>query len=432
MARSRYLFSLKEYGTALAKAAGETRDGKGDIVMITSVVFCFFFELWLGDMQGSQKHAKTAERLILAQKLSSNDESGHNQVRPAIEQLCSQFSSCSFPRGNDGNNLDTPDSAAQVPFVDYADAKTRLESLTISVFSRARTYQQLDDCDIDTMWQNIQKLQEELNHWYDELLALNNRSANDLTAGDEQQQYLLEIRYRCFKVNLAVWPFQDEMLYDKHLDDFEIIVECCAEVLKYTASNNPGVHRSAETTPIQALSFAGGCCRDPIIRRQAIRLLYRYRRQEGVWSSLACGSTTEHILMLEEENISSVRTCFDIPASRRIRPFSISYDSGRKRGEKTPRFILTYQRPHLTADALHERIIQIDKYTVMSDYGNDSIVWYPRNPRAPLMESEIAAAEMNQDGPLMLPLDSWSVFFNYDLIKASKMTFMELSFEGFD
>ena len=94
-----------------------------------------------------------------------------------------------------------------------------------------------------------------------------------------------------------------------------------------------------------------------------------------------------------------------------------------------PRFILTYQRPHLNANTLHEKVILFEKYTIMSDYGNESFVWFPSDPRAPIMESEIAAAEKNQDGPLMRPLDSWTVFINNDLSNASKMVLMELCFE---
>ena len=78
---------------------------------------------------------------------------------------------------------------------------------------------------------------------------------------------------------------------------------------------------------------------------------------------------------------------------------------------------------------LRERIILFEKYTLMSDYGVESIVWYPNDPTAPLLESEIAAAKKNQDAPLMRPLDSWTVFFNYGFDKASKMVLMELSFE---
>ena len=331
LARTKYLFSLKEYSKAIEKAVAESRHGQGGLVMVASAVFCYLYELWFGDMLGAQKHALTAEKLVLVQNQSADNETNDmmsQHMRPAIARLCAQFSGSSSTDGFRAGSHNNPDVVSQEPLKDCAEAKASLASLTNLVFMQAEAYSQSNNDDVDSLQQHIKQLQLRLDQWYDEYLRLRRQLRKNESIGSKQGRHVLEIRYRYFKINLAVLPFQSETLYDNHLEDFRSIVDACEEILKYTARQNPGCHRSAEMTPILALSFVGLSCRDPHIRRRATRLLCRYRRQEGVWSSLACANITEQVSMLEEEGIEDVQTCSDIPAKRRVRSVCMRYDSG--------------------------------------------------------------------------------------------------------
>lgn len=57
---------------------------------------------------------------------------------------------------------------------------------------------------------------------------------------------------------------------------------------------------SFELSPIVPLFITISRCRDPIIRRRALRLLLNYRRREGVWDSLGAGLVAVEIIKREE------------------------------------------------------------------------------------------------------------------------------------
>lgn len=58
-------------------------------------------------------------------------------------------------------------------------------------------------------------------------------------------------------------------------------------------------------------------CRDPILRREAIRIMLSAHWKEGIWDSLLCGKTATWMMNIEEEgmdedgNIPEQFRCFD-------------------------------------------------------------------------------------------------------------------------
>lgn len=63
-------------------------------------------------------------------------------------------------------------------------------------------------------------------------------------------------------------------------------------------------------------------CRDPYLRRSAIEQLKAFKRREGVWDSTTAARIAERIMAIEEQGISRVKTCKDVPEHRRIRLLS--------------------------------------------------------------------------------------------------------------
>ena len=72
-------------------------------------------------------------------------------------------------------------------------------------------------------------------------------------------------------------------------------------------------------------------CRDPIIRRRAIALLYSAPRQEGLWHSVIIARVAERIMNVEEAGLGEVKSAEDIPKENRITDIEVQFDlQGRK------------------------------------------------------------------------------------------------------
>jgi hypothetical protein len=331
--RARYSFSLQQYGKAIQKITADSSRITGPVAVVASAIFCFLFEIWLGDMREAQKHALAAQKMLSTQPFTctgENDEIANTTLRMMVMRISSHFTHSEqlgeqLPVTEPIHEWYTPPATFQT----YAEAKTSLDIVSRSVFAQAKKYS-MDDGDI--VRHAIDALQDRLQRWHKALLDLDKRHRIGKSSGASLQRKIMEVRYRYFKITLGVLPFDDEMLYDKYLDDFAELVNQCERILVHTAEHNPGVHRSTESTPTTALTFVAVSCRDPSVRRRAIKLLYRFRRLEGIWSSLACGIMAEHILMIEENGRSNLVSASDIPAASRVIPFSFRYDSGRTSG----------------------------------------------------------------------------------------------------
>lgn len=74
-----------------------------------------------------------------------------------------------------------------------------------------------------------------------------------------------------------------------------------------------------ELGTVSPLFMIARACRDPILRRRAIRLLRKVPVREGLWDSLTAADITERIMELEEDAVGHpVRVGADIPQWARI------------------------------------------------------------------------------------------------------------------
>lgn len=72
-------------------------------------------------------------------------------------------------------------------------------------------------------------------------------------------------------------------------------------------------------------------CRDPIIRRRAIALLYSAPRQEGLWHSVITARVAEKIMNVEEAGLGEVKSSEDVPEEKRISDLDVQFNlQGRK------------------------------------------------------------------------------------------------------
>ena len=121
--------------------------------------------------------------------------------------------------------------------------------------------------------------------------------------------------------------FIDEMSYDIFLPQFKKIVEYSHKLLTLQSSSAPSSsstpssvesgdeHESRNAQPTLLFAFDIGVipalysvivkCRDPFVRREALGLLERYPRREGVWDSVATAGLGKWVIGLEEGAVCS-------------------------------------------------------------------------------------------------------------------------------
>ncbi|KAK5332310.1 hypothetical protein LTR98_011560 [Exophiala xenobiotica] len=148
-------------------------------------------------------------------------------------------------------------------------------------------------------------------------------------------------------IMLSVPVSAEEVTYDKFLPQFQEIVELADSLTmpRTAIDTQPRLDFSHEIGIIPPLYLTGTKCRDPSVRRRALRLLVSSRRKEGVWESQLAAKATERIIACEEDGVS-IRQCADLPECRRIRNnwIQTSSNSGRD-----ARVVLT-RRPRPDAD----------------------------------------------------------------------------------
>jgi cholestenol Delta-isomerase len=138
-------------------------------------------------------------------------------------------------------------------------------------------------------------------------------------------------------VNLKLWyalmalysraeTYGPEMRYDALVSYFEEIVqhgEQLSEALANPAQNRSFSFDLGYMIPVY---FTATRCRDPYIRRRAIRLLHTFPRQEGVWESTAAAAVAAKWMSVEEDGLVDVRSAADVPEHKRIRYIDTQVD----------------------------------------------------------------------------------------------------------
>ena len=121
-----------------------------------------------------------------------------------------------------------------------------------------------------------------------------------------------------------------ESSYDRYLSYFQRIVALARQNLQPTSLNSVEVAKdlcfSVDTHVVAPLYAVIHKCRDPSVRREAVRLLKLSPRREGIWDGLLAGQVGEKIISLEEEGLGLVASCHDVPEWARVKAVSVDFD----------------------------------------------------------------------------------------------------------
>ena len=161
-------------------------------------------------------------------------------------------------------------------------------------------------------------------------LDTNERSLNNT---ELQAARTLQLSQTCCHLYLDIVASKvlgNECAWDKQIETFKRCVELASLIVEFPLSDLGKDKRSPEFSldrniiaPMYATAHR---CRDPIIRREAVAILYAASRQEGVWNSTLTARVAERLIGIEEEGLGSVTCAQDVPEWSRIADVEVKFD----------------------------------------------------------------------------------------------------------
>jgi hypothetical protein len=169
-----------------------------------------------------------------------------------------------------------------------------------------------------------------VNNWLDSFLKFSDSQRH---SGAKEGLALLELQAKFLLLILDTTGGETfEQIFfnqDKNVERFQELVQIAPlAILGKATKDSPLFHLELGVVPILYSVIAH--CRDPVIRRQALRLLKSQHVQEGIWSSDLTSRVAERLVELEEAG-QPIQQPSDIPASQRITIVAVHMEAGRKR-----------------------------------------------------------------------------------------------------
>jgi hypothetical protein len=162
--------------------------------------------------------------------------------------------------------------------------------------------------------EELRRCRERLSEWryhWDKLLLQSAETGSLLRKS-------VEIWYSMAAAILDAGFLGPESRYDVLLHRFQRIVQF-GEELSAGISNTGDLARfSLDLGFVTPVFFCAIRCRDPHLRRRAIRVLGSHLRQEGIWESTVAAAIATRWMQLEEEGLGEIKSAEQIPEAKRI------------------------------------------------------------------------------------------------------------------
>ncbi|GAD97737.1 C6 finger domain protein [Paecilomyces variotii No. 5] len=194
-----------------------------------------------------------------------------------------------------------------ISFQTLSDARTTLYSLLSDVVMLARACTESMQCipvDINLkegLGARQTDLRLRLFAWHQTMVELKGKSRNDWDDAHCCTYSLLQMAYATSLIVVETCLDQDEMAYDYYRYLFQEVIEHAPSAISATAGHDgtpsPFTFELGASYP---LFFTAQKCRDPIIRRQALDLLMRTPRVEGLHRVVPSTFVAANIIGIEE------------------------------------------------------------------------------------------------------------------------------------
>jgi hypothetical protein len=141
-----------------------------------------------------------------------------------------------------------------------------------------------------------------------------------LSTPDHREIQILQLRYTHYSISLDVSASDgaSEMIWDNYLSRYKRIVSLADLICSNPGSNQSQSVFSVGRSLVAPLYDAARRCRDPYLRRRAVRILHEHPQREGMWDGRVVALVAERCVSLEEEGLDSISSAADIPEWKRL------------------------------------------------------------------------------------------------------------------
>lgn len=379
-----HVFSLRQYVKAIGSLRTRLQTNGDSRTREVSLITCLLFiclEMLQGQRIGALTHLQTGLR-ILSRTASQNDGLSSEPIQlvlkhdpdTVVDQLTDVFARLDYESTMFGQQSPylrfIPEQSVAMPyawvpatFFNIREARQYLDTLSSAVF-RFRGYlletaksfitdpvvdvatailtqyaiaRSLDLSNFPVLLGQLRALQGSLAIWLSALKAYNRPKAL-FCLEDTRVITLLEIQH--FYVSFLISNCQStkEMSCDSFNDDFKRILALSTSYLKdrplKTSTAEP-LHRTftLESGVLPSLYLISIKCRNPVLRRQAISMIYRATCQEGMWEGPTIARYVEQVADFEEaaaDHCGELSESDDVPESARFSDviLAVSEDPG--------------------------------------------------------------------------------------------------------
>lgn len=315
-AEKQYQVALREANALLIKASNKQIER----VLMVCVLF-ILYEGMRGDFAASQAHM-TSGRAIAAQSHQAgrwNNQREINEVLARLDIFALTFSDATAPyRFTLSDLLDTAPDLYPAPFTDIRHAHTSLVDLLrwlLVLGNHVIIGRHATDEEGLRFKAMLLKCAHRLSEWRRHWLLFVGQHQKSLPT---IQISIVELWYSATSIISAVGFGGPETRYDTSIDEFTRIAQYSESVASELCATPEMTAFSLDFGYIVPTFFCAMRCRDPAVRRRALRVLELCPRREGLWESTGAAAVVQRWVQLEEEGLGDVTSAQQIPECRRI------------------------------------------------------------------------------------------------------------------
>ncbi|KAK5688403.1 hypothetical protein LTS10_000381 [Elasticomyces elasticus] len=183
--------------------------------------------------------------------------------------------------------------------------------------------------DVNAYRMEMGKLAHQMDLWlerFNEWLQRNPDASQDLSIA------MLMLMHAAGTAAIRVGEFGAESRWDAVQPLFADVVSLAERVVEGLGQDGRYSSFSTEQGYVASTFFAATRCRDPTIRRRAIKVLRKLPRQEGIWESTGAVAIAQRWMEIEEEDLPAVTCASDVPEGKRVFMVRTSINIDRRSG----------------------------------------------------------------------------------------------------
>ncbi|RHZ57991.1 uncharacterized protein CDV56_103603 [Aspergillus thermomutatus] len=320
-------FVIQQYNSAIRHLVAQMSSAN-QVPHLTLITCCLFVcvEILSGQLKKALDHIEAGLKIL---QRWENETDGRLQSEGITEELTYMVVRWNIQLSMHGRkmiplNLRQPDEAQSLGKQEcWSDISTARYSLDVLI-NRTMSFVEAVGIDRKTRgsaWQvrRQQALLQDLDAWLCAFDRLLKRCGRRLKQIDPRGPVLLRIHHRTTRIWLDASLSRDELIFDQLEDDFRAILAYAEELIELNASLDKDALLtvfSLETGLISSLCYTASKCRNPLLRRKAINLLYRGPQKEGLWSMHQHAIIARIIVQIEEAEVAHLPLEQRIPEDR--------------------------------------------------------------------------------------------------------------------